>query len=111
MGKAWLRAAPAALAAFSGGASMGTLYAYANSAALPAKPEAGVMACEKVLYAIADEPTYSGMAMGALACCNRWSLLGLAVGTFGATNTEHDAVAYARNAWVNMRPAAKDAAQ
>eukprot|EP01060_Flectonema_neradi_P030753 TRINITY_DN4530_c1_g1_i2.p2 TRINITY_DN4530_c1_g1~~TRINITY_DN4530_c1_g1_i2.p2 ORF type:complete len:106 (+),score=24.02 TRINITY_DN4530_c1_g1_i2:57-374(+) len=87
----------------AGGFSMGTMYAFARELQ-PAADVTHTSACEKVLQSIANEPTYWGIGIGIAGICNGPAgLIGLAAGTFGAQNEEHDVVTYARNLYVAAR--------
>eukprot|EP01064_Diplonema_japonicum_P036716 TRINITY_DN834_c0_g5_i1.p1 TRINITY_DN834_c0_g5~~TRINITY_DN834_c0_g5_i1.p1 ORF type:complete len:123 (+),score=24.95 TRINITY_DN834_c0_g5_i1:55-369(+) len=87
----------------AGGFSMGTVYAYASSNSLPVRPS-NPPACDKVLYAIADEPTYWGIGMGVAAAAGGiWPIIGLTCGTYQATTEEHGVLRQARSLWLAVR--------
>ncbi|KAJ9447723.1 hypothetical protein DIPPA_16893 [Diplonema papillatum] len=89
---------PRAISGFAGGFSMGTVYSYACSESLPARPIGRpVPACDKILYAIADDDTYWGIGLGVAALCGGpATFLGLAAGSLGATKEEYDFISYGR---------------
>ena len=96
-----------AVSGVAGGFSMGTLYAYSTSDHLPVLSDHDhdhMNASEAVVYAINDDPAVWGVSIGAAALLGgRWSLLGLLLGTVGASSSEHSALAYARSAYLSVR--------
>ena len=90
------------LGQLAGGFSMGTMYAFARE--LQPSADTRVSACEKVLQSIANEPTYWGIGIGIAGICNGPAgVVGLAAGTFGAQNDEHDFIMYGRNLYSAAR--------
>eukprot|EP01059_Diplonema_ambulator_P001768 TRINITY_DN11489_c0_g2_i1.p2 TRINITY_DN11489_c0_g2~~TRINITY_DN11489_c0_g2_i1.p2 ORF type:complete len:103 (+),score=20.09 TRINITY_DN11489_c0_g2_i1:55-363(+) len=81
-----------AISGIAGGFCLGSTYAYSVSNSLPARPKDPI-ACEKLLYFIADEPAPCAVGIGVVAAMGGvWPLVGLAAGSFGATTEDYELV-------------------